>query len=214
MTAPAAGRPRALRVAGSAAVGLFFFFEGGCSSGRAIPASSSFKEISSSALAAYEEARARAWDPSRRFKALFRAEVSPRIGAIGRGYLSVWWDGASGALSWRTSAPIAGAGKGGRLRKEPGAAGEPDASPLPGKLASADLIACILGTPDAPASPSTLLDAGGRVLELRFPNGPVVKLQPGDGVPRRIEAKGPSGHATLVLERYGPWAEGEEVPPP
>ena len=99
---------------------------------------------------------ARAWDSSRRFKALFRAEVSPRIGAIGRGYLSVWWDGASGSLSWRTSAPIAGAGNGGLLRKGSGAAGdEPGVSPLPGKLGRpADLIACILGTPDAPASPS------------------------------------------------------------
>jgi hypothetical protein len=245
----AAASPRALRAAGPAIVSVAFFLEGGCSSGR--PASASrnaeapagaaaspsppFKEIPSSVLAAYDAGRIRAWDPGRRFKALFKAEASPKIGAVGRGWLSVWWDGASGSLAWRSSAPIAGGGRGGYLKKVKGGGGDPDfESPVPGHLAAADLIACILGTPDAPASPSlpfeetprglrlriddsnrsALIDRDGRPTELVFPGGEVVKLQPGDGVPRRIEANGPHGRAVLTLENYGPWPPGEEVPPP
>lgn len=226
MRTRAAGRPPSLRVAGSVLVSLVFFLEGGCGSGQPVRASSDagvpapasasspFEEISSSALAAYEAGRARAWDPSRRFKALFKAEVSPKVGAIGRGWLSVWWDGASGSLEWRASAPIAGGGRGGLLRKGRGEGGvEPDSSPLPGRLFSADLIACILGTPDAPPSPVTVLDERGNVVQMRFPNGEVVTFQPGSGVPRRIEANGPDGRAVLTLESYGPWPSVEEVPP-
>jgi len=193
-------------------------------------------------LEAYERARAAAWDPSRRFKALFKAEVSRNVGGISRGYLSVWWDGATGTLHWRASAPIAGRGRGGFLRKgkdEAGPdggraiAGSDGASLFPGTIASSDLIACILGTPDAPASSSlpfeetpkglrlridaskrtALLDREGRPIELSFPNGETVKLQPGEGVPRRIEAAGPDGRAVLTLESYSSWSRGEEVPP-
>ena len=196
---------RPLRVAGSALVSLVLFLEGACSSGAPAPASSSV-------TAAYEASRAKAWDSSRRFKALFKAEVSPKVGAIGRGWLSVWWDGNT--LSWRASAPIAGAGRGGLLRKVQGAGGaDPDSFPLLGGLAAADLIACILGTPDAPPSPSSVLDDRGNVVQMRFPNGEVVRFQPGSGVPRRIEANGPDGRAVLTLESYGPWPSGEEVPP-
>jgi hypothetical protein len=183
------------------------FLEGGCRSGQPAP-------VSSGVTAAYEANRAKAWDSSRRFKALFKAEVSPKVGAIGRGWLSVWWDGASGSLEWRASAPIAGGGRGGLLRKVRGEGGaEPDSSPLPGRLSSSDLIACILGTPDAPPSPSSVLDPQGRVIEMRFADGEVVAFQPGSGVPRRIEANGPDGRAVLTLESYGPWPSGEEVPP-
>ena len=177
-----------------------------------------------SQLEAYERARAKAWDPARRFKALFKAEVSPKVGAIGRGYLSVWWDGATGSLAWRASAPIAGSGRGGFLRKGRGEGSDAGfVSPVPGHLAQDDLIACILGTPDAPASPSLpfeetpkglrlridrsdrsiLVDESGKPIELTFPGGEVVTLQPGDGVPHRIEAKGPDGRAVLTLESYG-----------
>lgn len=218
----------ALRVAGGAAGALVLFLEGACASGGSprassgapppasapAPLSSPFKEIPSSVLAAYEAGRLRAWDPSRRFKALFKAEVSPKAGAVGRGWLSVWWDGGSGSLEWRASAPIAGGGRGGILRRGRGEDGaESSASPLPGRLSASDLIACVLGTPDAPPSSSTVLDAQGRVVEMRFPKGEVVTLQPGSGVPRRIEANGPDGRAVLVLESYGPWPAGEEVPP-
>jgi len=193
-------------------------------------------------LESYERARAAAWDSSRRFKALFRAEVSPNVGAITRGFLSVWWDGAAGTLQWRASAPLAGKGRGGLLRKGKGEAvadgdhaiaGSDGASPFPGKIGSSDLIACILGTPDAPASPSSpfeetpkglrlaiggskrtaLLDREGRPIELSFPNGEIVKLQPGEGVPRRIEAVGRDGRAVLTLESYSSWSRHEEVPP-
>ncbi len=156
------------------------------------------------------------------------------MGAIGRGYLSVWWDGATGSLAWRASAPIAGSGRGGFLRKGRGAGSDAGfVSPVPGHLAQDDLIACILGTPDAPASPSlsfeetpkglrlridaskrtALLNDEGKPVELSFPNGEIVALQPGAGVPHRIEAKGPDGRAVLTLESYGPWPSGEEVPP-
>jgi hypothetical protein len=176
----------------------------------ATPSSSSpFKEESSSSLSvdAYERLRARVWDSSRRFKALFKAEVSPKIGAIGRGYLSVWWDGATGTLQWRSSAPIAGSGRGGSLRKGEGGG----ASPLPGSLSPPDIIACILGVPDAPASRSVRLDAGGWPIEMSF-GGETVTLEPGEGVPRRIEAKGHDGRAVLTLETYSSWPESEEVP--
>jgi hypothetical protein len=255
-------RTRAIRVGGSAFVSILFCLESGCVTGKPSSTSSSgtpprpaqpshsspFKEESeapspgASVLEAYERARARAWDPSRRFKALFRVEASPRVGAIGRGYVSVWWDGAAGLLSWRSSAPIAGAGKGGFLRKGMGAAGADaghaiaggdGASPFPGRLAASDLIACILGVPEAPASPSlpleetpkglrlriddsarsVLADRDGRPTEFSFPNGETVKLQPGEGVPRRIEANGPDGRALLTLESYSTWPEGEPVPP-
>lgn len=199
-------------------------------------------------LEAYERTRARAWDASRRFKALFNAEVSPKVGAIGRGYLSVWWDGATGVLYWRSSAPIAGPGRGGFLRRGRGTAGAddghavasgdggapgPSQALLPGRLTSDDILACVLGVPESALSPSSpfeetprgwrvridaskrtaLLDGEGRPIEFSFPNGETAKLQPGEGVPRRIEANGPDGRALLTLESYSAWAEGEEVPP-
>ena len=48
---------------------------------------------------------------------------------------------------------------------------------------------------------------------MSFPSGEVVALQPGEGVPRRIEANGPDGRAVLTLESYSSWPEGELVPP-
>ncbi|MGZ6970326.1 MAG: hypothetical protein ACXVID_01530 [Thermoanaerobaculia bacterium] len=222
-----ARHPRLLRVAGGALVSLVLFLEGGCGSGRPISSSSS-----SSVVAAYERVRVNAWDPSRRFKALFKAEVSRNVGAISRGYLSVWWDGAGGTLTWRSSAPIVGTGRGGFLRRG-GRGGTDSTLPVPGHFAPDDLIACIIGTPDAPASPSlpfeetprgvrlridaskrtALLNREGMGIELTFPNGETVKLEPGEGVPRRIEANGPEGRAVLTLESYSSWPEGEPVPP-
>ena len=240
---------RARRVAGSVVVASIFFLEGKCGSGQpagapsngpapasAASPSSSSREIPSSILSAYEAARIKAWDPSRRFKALFKAEVSPKVGAVGRGYLSVWWDGARGELEWRASAPIAGAGRGGVLRMSVGGAGEAreGASPLAVRLAAPDLISCILGTPNAALRPSSpfeetprglrlrvdssnrtvLIDERGKPIELSFPSGETVSLEPGEGVPRRIEAKGRDGRAILMLESYSPWPTSEEIPPP
>ncbi|MCM3878086.1 MAG: hypothetical protein NEA02_16940 [Thermoanaerobaculia bacterium] len=208
-------KTRALRVGASAWVAISFCLESGCGTGAPVlaptdptaqaPSSSPFKENLSSSS---EILRARAWDQTRRFKALFKAEVSPRAGAIGRGYLSVWWDGATGTLTWRASAPIAGSGKGGVLRK--GKRGGD--SPLPGNLDPTDLISCILGSPAEGSTRSTLLDNQGRVVEMRFPKSEVVAFQPGEGVPRRIEANGPDGRAVLTLEAYSSWPESEEIP--
>jgi hypothetical protein len=191
-------------------------------------------------LEAYERARAAAWDLSRRFKALFRAEVSPNVGAISRGYLSVWWNGATGTLTWRASAPIAGEGRGGFLRKgnRGGAEGDGGApgsrqSLLPGRFTSNDILACVLGVPESALSSSlpfeetakglrlriddskrtALLNREGKPIEFTFSNDETVKLQPGEGVPRRIEANGPEGRAVLTLESYSSWPEGEPVPP-
>jgi hypothetical protein len=80
-------------------------------------------------------------------------------------------------------------------------------------LSPPDLITCVLGIPDAPLSSAVGLDASGAVILMRFPGGPVVGFQPGPGVPRRIEAKGPDGRAVLTLESYGPWPAGEGIPP-
>jgi hypothetical protein len=183
--------------------------------------------------------RAAAWAPGRRFKALFKAEVSPSVGAISRGYLSVWWDGAAGTLAWRTSAPIAGEGRGGFLRKGKRGSEEaenktsgPRQSLLPGRLTSDDILACVLGVPESPLSSSpfegiprgwrallhdskgsVIVDREGKPIELSFPNAETVKLQPGEGVPRRIEANGPGGRAILTLESFSSWPEGEPVPP-
>ena len=60
---------------------------------------------------------------------------------------------------------------------------------------------------------TALLNREGMPIELSFPNGETVKLQPGEGVPRRIEANGPEGRAVLALESYSSWPEGEQVPP-
>lgn len=229
-------KTRAIRVAGSAFVSVFFCLEGGCVGGNRPPASSGASPSpSSSLLSAYEAARATAWDSKRRFKALFKAEISPKIGPVGRGYFSVWWDGAAATLEWRSSAPIGGNGRGGFLRRarEAGRVGDDGASLLPGKLASEDALACILGVPEAqlPSPPrfkenpkairvffddskrSVLVDAQGHVTEMVFPNGETVTLQPGEGVPRRIDAKGSGGHAVLTLESYSSWSEDEPVPP-
>lgn len=178
------------------------------------------------ARAAYARAREAAYAP-RRFKALFSGEISPRVGAIGRGYLSLYWDG--GALAWRASAPLGGAGRGGTLRRGSDS-GDLD---FPGAATGADVLAALLGAPDLDlsleggaeersgavrltlASPgrTAVVDREGRIVELGLPDGTRVRLEPGAGVPRRIEASGPDGFASLRLESFGPWPEGEPLPP-
>jgi hypothetical protein len=60
---------------------------------------------------------------------------------------------------------------------------------------------------------SVLLDREGKPIEFSLSKDEVVKLQPGEGVPRRIEANGPEGRAVLILESYSFWPAGERVPP-
>lgn len=175
---------------------------------------------------AYERARRTAFSP-RRFKALFSGEVSPRAGALARGYLSVFWDGE--ALVWRASAPVAGTARGGALTRTGGAGGR---APFPGKLTDADAIGIVLGVADVPPGAdaatsqgdlvrlslegegrAALLDGTGRVVGLELPGGTAVRFEPGEGVPRRIEATSPEGRAILKLESYGAWPSGEGVPP-
>jgi hypothetical protein len=169
-------------------------------------------------------AREEAWRP-RRFKALFRGEVAPRVGPVVRGYLALRWDGA--ALAWTASVPLAGAGRSGVLSLSRGEARDL----FPGRLESRDVLAALLGVPEeAPTGegavvrggrvvlglPSgdgraVLVDGGGSVTGLLLPAGVRVELAPGDGVPRRIEVAGPEGRAVLTLESYGSWPEGEEA---
>ncbi|MFN7987154.1 MAG: hypothetical protein U0529_06750 [Thermoanaerobaculia bacterium] len=177
------------------------------------------------AVSAVLAARDDAWRP-RRFKALFRGEVSPKVGPVVRGYLALFWDGES--LAWRASVPLAGAGRSGILRRSGGDAGEL----FPGRLDARDVLAALLGVPEEAPSGEGALVRDGRV-ELRLPSGegravlvtgagevtglvlPAgvrVEVSPGAGVPRRVEVHGPDGRALLTLESYGPWPEGEEAP--
>lgn len=170
-------------------------------------------------------ARDAAWGP-RRFKALYRGEVSPRTGVAVRGYLALFWDGES--LDWRASVPLAGTPRSGTIRRTGSEASEL----FPGRIAGADLLAVLLGVPEESPSgegasvyrdrialelPSgdgraVLVSASGGVTGLRLPGGVAVELVPGTGVPRRIELAGPEGRALLTLESYGDWPAGEEVP--
>ena len=174
----------------------------------------------SAALAAREAAWAR-----RRFKALFRGEVAPRIGASVRGYLALFWDGES--MAWRASVPLAGTPRSGTVHRSGGDQG----NLFPGRLAAADVLAALLGVPEEAPTGEGAVVRGGRV-ELRLPSGdgrsvlvspegqvtglvlPAgarVEIEPGVGVPRRIEVRGPEGKAVLSIESYGPWPEGEGV---
>ena len=177
-----------------------------------------------SAVANVLAARDAAWGP-RRFKALYRGEVSPRAGVAVRGYLAVTWDGET--LSWKASVPLAGSGRSGTLRRVGGEAGDL----FPGLVEAADVLSALLGVPeDAPLGEgavvrggrvelklpagegrAVLVSAAGEVTGLALPAGVRVELSPGAGVPRRIEVSGPDGRALLALESYGPWPE-EEVP--
>ena len=178
-----------------------------------------------SAMSTVLAARDEVWGP-RRFKALFRGEISSKAGLTVRGYLALFWDGEK--LLWRASVPLAGSPRSGTVRRSGGEAGEL----FPGRLAAADLLAVLLGIPEeVPSGEGALLRGGrielklpsgdgravfvstpGGVTGLSLPGGVRVELSPGAGVPRRIELKGPEGRALLTLESYGRWPEGEEVP--
>lgn len=173
----------------------------------------------------WQRARAAAWAPDRRVKAMFKGDVSPTVGAAAHGYLLFWWDGVT--LSWKASAPLAGDVRGGRLS----AAGERGPNPLPMKLGPEDAIGVLLGVLDLPAAGRPVervrdryrlfLDGYGRVavldtrlsvVGLELPNGTRVSFGPGEGLPRRIEAASPDGRARLALESLAPWPAEEPVP--
>jgi hypothetical protein len=173
----------------------------------------------------YEQLRWASYAP-RRFKALFSGEVSRGLG-VARGYLSVFWDGST--LSWQTSAPLSGGITRGTLGldTEPGGGN----ALFPGSLTARDAVGALLGVLDLPAADRpvdrrggrlrlhldddgriAVLDDSGRVIGLEFPGGVSVRFEPGEGVPRRIDASGKSGRASLKLESLAPWPEGEPVP--
>ena len=163
----------------------------------------------------------------RRFKALFRGEVSPNVG---RGSPRL-----PRSLLGRRDARLAGLGPAGRGADGPGRSvgtGGDAGELFPGRLAACDVLAALLGVPEELPAGEGAVVRGGRV-ELRLPSGdgravlvspsgevtglvlPAgvrVELSPGAGVPRRIELSGPEGRAILTLESYGPWPEGEEAP--
>lgn len=182
--------------------------------------------LSASALATVLGAREAAWGP-RRFKALFRGEISSNAGLAIRGYLALFWDGET--LTWSASVPLAGSPRSGTIRRSGGG----DTGQLfPGRLAATDVLAALFGVPEELPSAVGALVKGDRV-ELKLPSGEGravlvsrpggvtglslpgdvrVEIAPGAGVPRRIEVRGPEGRALLTLESYGAWPEGEEAP--
>ena len=173
-------------------------------------------------VAAVFAAREKAWAP-RRFKALYRGEVAPKVGLAVRGYLALFWDGET--LEWRASVPLAGTPRAGAIRRDGADAG----GLFPGPLVAADVLAALLGVPEElPTGEGALLRAGR--VELRLPSGGGravlvsedgavtglvlsggvrVEILPGPLVPGRIEISGREGTAVLSLESYGPWPEGE-----
>lgn len=174
-------------------------------------------EETAHALASVSAAREEAWRP-RRFQALFRGELSPRVGVAVRGYLTLRWDGT--ALAWKASAPLAGVVREGVLRREGGGT----EGLFPGRFASRDVLAAIFGVPEeAPSAdgasvlrdgrlvlplPSgegraVVVSPAGEVIGLLLPEGVRVELTPGAGLPRRIAIRGPEGNAQLTLESFG-----------
>lgn|GEM_PF-1828553 len=181
---------------------------------------------SANALTAVLATRDETWGP-RRFKALFRGEISQKAGLAVRGYLALFWDGET--LAWRASVPLAGSPRSGTIRRSGG--GDTDQL-FPGRLAATDVLAALLGVPEElPSAEGALLRGDrvelklpsgegravlvsqpGGVTGLSLPGGVRVEISPGAGVPRRIEVLGPEGRALLTLESYGAWPEGEEAP--
>ncbi len=206
----------------TAAAGLSALLAG-CATGPR-PATAPTPAEIAAARAAYEGARHAAYAP-RRFKALFSGEVSPKVGAIARGYLSVWWDGR--VLVWRASAPLAAAGNLGRLSLEEPFAGR---VPFPGELDARDAIGLLLGVLDvAPEGAvekarggyrvaldgrgrAARLDEAYRIVGLELPRGARASYEPGDAIPRRIDAQSPDGTAHLTLSSYGDWPSSERIP--
>lgn len=176
------------------------------------------------ALSTVLAARDEAWGP-RRFKALFRGEVSSKAGLTVRGYVALFWDGEK--LSWHASVPLVGS-RSGTVRRSGAEADDL----FPGRLAATDLLAVLLGIPEEiPSGEGSLVRSGrielklpsgdgravlvstpGGVTGLLLPGGVRVEFSPGAGLPRSIELTSPEGRALLTLESYGGWPEGEEVP--
>ena len=242
-------QPRALRVAGWALAALFFFLEGGCGSGAAgsrvdvTPAPQSARiplfpfqrrifiaSPAASRLEAYETARVRAWDPSRRFKALFRAEVSPKVGAIGRGYLSVWWDGRNRLPCMARLGADRGERKSGTSQKRRVAEATRRCrtlvlpTSLPAFWAGVRPPICLASSSfeETPRglrlriddSNRTVLDDQGRVVEMRFPNGPrSSRSSPARAFRGASRRTGRTAARSSRSRATASWPAGEEVPP-
>ncbi|HEV8268096.1 MAG TPA: hypothetical protein VGR00_07685 [Thermoanaerobaculia bacterium] len=192
-----------------------------CATAPRAAAPAAEKAAADEAVAAYRARREAAFS-KRRFKALFSGDVSPKVGAVARGFLSVWWDGER--LTWRVSAPLAGEARSGTYTRG-GASETPGGSPFPVGLGPRDAIGVLLGVLDLSpleARPHerafrVALDRAGRfalvegrqVVGLELPHDVVVRFGPGEGVPRRIDVAGPEGRATLKLETYAAWPVGE-----
>lgn len=190
-----------------------------------------FSPVSAEATAAarerLSEACRKAWAP-RRFKALYAVEVSPLVGTVHRGFLTLFWDGRR--LLWRTSLPMAGQVGEGVLERgatSPGGL----ASALSSRLNDSDALSVLLGAPECPVSApavegdggsyrfllqaegrEVILGRSGRVTGMGFPGGVEVRLWPGEEVPTRIEVKSRKGRALLKLEAVGDWPVQEPAP--
>ncbi len=190
-----------------------------------------FSPVSAEAAAAARErlleACQKAWTP-RRLKALFSVEVSPVVGAVQRGFLTLFWDGRR--LLWRTSLPIAGQVGEGVLERGSSSPGGL-ASALSSRLNDSDALSVLLGAPECPTETpavegdrnsyrlllagegrDVVLGSSGRVTGMGFPGGVEVRLWPGEEVPTRIEVKSRIGRALLKLEIAGEWSAQELAP--
>ena len=170
----------------------------------------------------------KAW-AERRLKALYAVEVTPVIGAVQRGYLSLFWDGRR--LLWRTSLAMAGQVDEGVLERGVNGPGGL-ASALSSRLNDTDALAVLLGAPECPVSApavewdgasyrfrldqegrTAVMEPSGRITGMAFPAGVGVRLAPGEDVPGRIEVESRKGRAVLKLQAAGGWPAGEPAPP-
>ena len=131
------------------------------------------------------------------------------------------------SLVWRASAPLAGAGNLGRLSLDEPFAGR---VPFPGELEARDAIGLLLGVLDLPPEGSMEKTRGGyrvaldgrgraarldeayRIVGLELPHGARASYEPGDAIPRRIDAQSPDGTAHLTLSSFGDWPSTERIP--
>ena len=56
------------------------------------------------------------------------------------------------------------------------------------------------------------LDEAYRIVGLELPHGARASYEPGDAIPRRIDAQSPDGTAHLTLSSFGDWPSTERIP--
>ena len=176
----------------------------------------------------------RAWDPSRRFKALFKAEVSPKVGAIGRG-LSVRLVGRRDGHA-HLARVRADCGSGKRGISEKGRSGgrrltvsAGEISPPGTRSPTSSPASSVRRTPLPALSPfeetreacgcASMLEAHrpagprGRSIEISFRTARPCRSSPGKACRAASRRRAPTGGPSSPSRPIRSWPEGEEVPP-